>query len=150
MLSLIDLIIHFMDTLDSIFRNKKYFCFNWLPPVFNSLPNDIFLDPSNLKEFADDNFKFNKNDQKFSKRVKNNVWNGEIACYEQIFLFPQCFKSLDLQTRENQGLFEKGLIGKCKILVWCRITNKNSVLRNCCFFAVSLFAQFLTEILCKM
>ena len=27
-----------------------------------------------------------------SKRVENNVEKGEIACYEQFLLFPQCFR----------------------------------------------------------
>ena len=49
------------------------------------------LDSSKLKEFADDNFKFDKNGRKLSKRVENTVGKGEIARYEQ-FLFPQCFQ----------------------------------------------------------
>ena len=50
------------------------------------------LDSSNLKEFADDNFKFDANGRKFSKRVENTVGKGEIARYEQFLLFPQCFQ----------------------------------------------------------
>ena len=50
------------------------------------------LDSSKMKEFADDNFKFNKNGVKLSKRVENIVGKGEIACYEQFLLFPQCFQ----------------------------------------------------------
>ena len=49
------------------------------------------LDSSKLKEFADDNFKFDKNGRKLSKQVENTVGKGEIACYEQFLLFPQCF-----------------------------------------------------------
>ena len=44
-----------------------------------------------MKEFADDNFKFDKNDNKLSKWVENTVGKGEIARYEQFLLFPQCF-----------------------------------------------------------
>ena len=44
------------------------------------------------KEFADDNFKFDKNGRKLSKRVENNVGKGEIACYEQFLFLPQCFQ----------------------------------------------------------
>ena len=44
-----------------------------------------------LREFADDNFKFDENGKKFSKRVENTVGKGEIARYEQFLLFPQCF-----------------------------------------------------------
>ena len=47
---------------------------------------------SKLKEFADDNFKFDKNGRKLSKRVENTVGKGEIAHYEQFLLFQQCFQ----------------------------------------------------------
>ena len=42
------------------------------------------------EEFADNNFEFDKNGRNFSKRVENTVGKGEIACYEQFLLFPQC------------------------------------------------------------
>ena len=45
-----------------------------------------------MKEVADDNFKFDENGSKFSKRVENTVGKGEIAHYEQFLLFPQCFQ----------------------------------------------------------
>ena len=41
-------------------------------------------------EFADDNFKFNKNGRKVTKRVENTAGKGEIARYKQFLLFPQC------------------------------------------------------------
>ena len=50
------------------------------------------LDSSKQKEFADDNFKFDKNGRKLSKRAENTVGKGEIAHYEQFLLFPQCFQ----------------------------------------------------------
>ena len=50
------------------------------------------FDSSKLKEFADDNFKFDKNGRKLSKQVENAVEKGEIARYEQFLLFPQCFQ----------------------------------------------------------
>ena len=59
---------------------------------FNSLPNDKILDPSKLKEFADDSFKFDENGRKLSKREENTVGKREIARYEQFLLFPQCFQ----------------------------------------------------------
>ena len=49
------------------------------------------LDPYKLKGFAEDNLKFDENGHKFSKRVENNMGKGEIACYEQFLLLPQCF-----------------------------------------------------------
>ena len=50
------------------------------------------LDASTLKEFADDNFEFDENGRKFSKRVKNTVGMREIARVEQFPLVPQCFQ----------------------------------------------------------
>ena len=55
-------------------------------------PKQKILDPSKLKEFADDNFKFNKNGRKLSKQEENSAGKGEIARYEQFLLFPQCFQ----------------------------------------------------------
>ena len=45
-----------------------------------------------IEEFADDNFIFDENGRKLSKRVENTVGKGEIARYEQFLLFPQCFQ----------------------------------------------------------
>ena len=42
-------------------------------------PKRQILDSSRLKEFADDNFKFDKNNGKVSKRIENTVGKGEIA-----------------------------------------------------------------------
>ena len=50
------------------------------------------LDSSKMKEFADDNFKFDKNGRKLSKWVENTVGKGEMAHYEQFLPFPQCFQ----------------------------------------------------------
>ena len=45
-----------------------------------------------MKEFADDNFRFDENGRELSKRVENTVGKGGIARYEQFLLFPQCFQ----------------------------------------------------------
>ena len=45
-----------------------------------------------MKEFADDNFKFDENGKNFSKQVENTVGKGEMARYEPFLLFPQCFQ----------------------------------------------------------
>ena len=50
------------------------------------------LDSSNLKEFADDNFKFDENGSKLSKWVENTVGKGEIACLFSKNLFPRGVK----------------------------------------------------------
>ena len=45
-----------------------------------------------MKEFADDNLKFDENGRNLSKWVENSVGKGEIVRYEQFLLFPQCFQ----------------------------------------------------------
>ena len=55
-------------------------------------PKRQILDSSKLKEFADDNFKFDENGRQFSKRLENTVGKGEIARYKQFLLFPPCFQ----------------------------------------------------------
>ena len=56
---------------------------------------------SELKEFADDNFKFNENGGKLSERVENTVGKGEIACYEPFLLFQQLFQILKTFTADT-------------------------------------------------
>ena len=63
---------------------------NWI--VFNPLPDDKFFTLSKLKEFADDNFKFDENGRKLSKQVENTVGKGEIARYKSKGLFPRGVK----------------------------------------------------------
>ena len=75
---------------------SKALCFrvikNWDCVVqIYPIPKQQILDSSKLKEFADDNFKFDKNDKKFSKRVENTLGKGEIAHYKQFLLFPTVF-----------------------------------------------------------
>ena len=60
--------------------------------ILSSPPKRQILDSSKLKEFADDNFKFDENGRKFSKELENTVGKGEIARHEQFLLFPQCFQ----------------------------------------------------------
>ena len=60
--------------------------------IISLFPKQQILDSSKLKEFGDNNFKFNENDKQFSKWVENNVGKGEIAHYEQFLLFPLCFQ----------------------------------------------------------
>ena len=55
-------------------------------------PKQEILNASKLKEFADDNVKFDEHGKKLSKLLGNTVGKGEIARYEQFLLFPQCFQ----------------------------------------------------------
>ena len=66
------------------------------------------LDSSKVKEFADENFKFDENFRKLSQRVKNTVGKIEIARYEQFLLFPQCFQktyTADMQKQAEISLY---------------------------------------------
>ena len=56
--------------------------------LFIPFPKQQNLDNSKLKELADDNFKFDGNGRKLSKRIENTVGKGEIARYEQFLLLP--------------------------------------------------------------
>ena len=60
--------------------------------LINLFPNNKILDSSKLREFAEDNFKFDKNGIKLSEWVENTGGKGEIAHYEQFLVFPQCFQ----------------------------------------------------------
>ena len=54
---------------------------------------------------AEDNFKFNENGGRLSKRVENSVGKGEIANYKQFILFfYSVFKRFVLQTCKKKGL----------------------------------------------
>ena len=55
--------------------SEKIFIFFFFQPITRRQ----ILDSSKLKEFADDNFKFDENGRKLSKRVENTVGKGEIA-----------------------------------------------------------------------
>ena len=50
------------------------------------------LSSPELKEFADDNFRFGEKGKKFSKRIENAAGKEEIARYEQSLFFSQCFQ----------------------------------------------------------
>ena len=50
-----------------------------------------------MTQSADDNFEFDENTRKLSKRVENTAGKGEIAHYEQFRLFPQCFQKACFQ-----------------------------------------------------
>ena len=80
-----------LDCID--LKGTEQMHFLLFPTMFSNLsfPKRQILDSSNLKEFADNNFKFDENGREFSKRVENTVGKGEIAHYEHFLLFQQCF-----------------------------------------------------------
>ena len=72
---------------------------------FNTFPKRQILDSSRLREFADDNSKFDENRGKFSNRFENARGKGDISHYEQFLLFPRVYKKL--QTRKEKELGRK-------------------------------------------
>ena len=60
--------------------------------ILLTLPKRHILDSFKLKEFAEDNFKFDEYARMFYKWVENTVGKGEIARYEQFLLFPWGFQ----------------------------------------------------------
>ena len=70
------------------------------------------LDSSKPKEFADDNFKFDKNGRKLSKPVETTVGKGKIARYEQFLLFQQCFqKACFVEASKGVIVWERVKVG---------------------------------------
>ena len=91
--------------------------------MFNPLPDDKILDRSSLKRSADDNFKFDENSRKFSKRVENTVGKGEIAHNKKFLLFPQCFqKACFLEASKVVIMWEwVNLLPNNKFLDWSKL-----------------------------
>ena len=106
--------------LRHVFRRLLMFSSALLGSLFTenflTLSQTTIFRTSKLKEFADDNFKFDENGRKFSRWIENTVGKGEIARYEQLL---SVFKRLVLQTRENQCLFGKELRGFFVISFQC-------------------------------
>ena len=86
----------------TFYLNNAASHFYWL--LFTPFPNGQILDSAKLKEFADDNFKFNENGREFSKWLENTVRKGEIARNEQFLLFPQCFQMSCIPDTLKPGL----------------------------------------------
>ena len=76
------------------------------------------VDSYKLKEFVDDNFRFDENGRKSFKQVENIVRKGEIARYEQFLLFSTGFLK-DLYC----GHVKRGL-------VWERVTLSMPLKKN--------------------
>ena len=77
--------------------------------MIQPFPKQRILDSSKLKEFVNDNFKFDENGRKFSKLAENTIGKGEITRYEQSFLSNSVFKK---RVRQANG----ACLGKVKVL----------------------------------
>ena len=75
----------------------------------SSFAKGQILESSKFNQFADDNFKCDENDRKFSIWLENTVGKGEIALVTSNFSFSHSiFKRLLLQTRETRACLAKG------------------------------------------
>ena len=72
---------------------------------------------SKLREFADDNLKFDKNGKKFSKRVENTKEKEKLLVTNNFSFSHSVFKRVILQTRKNQGLLRKDQ-GSIHVVKW--------------------------------
>ena len=63
---------------------------------------------SKLKEFADDNFRYDENGRNFSTRVVKHYGKMRNCSLGAISPFPSVFKRLVQETHKTQGLFGKG------------------------------------------
>ena len=78
--------------------------------VFNPFPNERFYESSKLKEFAENNFKFDEMEQS-SPRGSKTLWGKENFLITSNFSFSHSvFKRLILQTGKNQVFIWKRLI----------------------------------------
>ena len=84
---------------------KKYLFTNKLS-LDSCLVNTI-LDSPKLKEFADDNSKFDENGRMFCYRVKT-LRKGEIACHKQSLLFQVFSKDLSCRQIKTRACLGKG------------------------------------------
>ena len=73
--------------------------------LLKPFPKRQIVDSAYLKDFADDNFEFDENGGKFSKRVET-LGKGEIAHYEQFLLFIEDLFCRHVKTR---AYFWRGL-----------------------------------------
>ena len=78
-------IIYYRDALSSLFPKHN-------SHVLTLSQTKKNLDPSKLKEFADNNFTFDENERKFFKMVENTVGKEKLLVKKQFLLFPQCFQ----------------------------------------------------------
>ena len=79
---------------------------------FNRLPDE---------KFADDNFKFDENGKRLSKRIENTVRKGEIARY----FSHSVFKRLISQGRQKLSLCGNGLTHYLTILHFDTLLTKD-------------------------
>ena len=81
-----------------------------------------------LQQFSN-NFNFDENGRKSSKRKENTVGKGEIACYDQFFLFPKCLQTSCTADFQLFTTFEK-VTYPINALSWVLMSGKKESSRN--------------------
>ena len=99
---------------------------------------------SKLKEFADDNFKFDENGTKLSKQVENTVGKGEIARYKQFHLFLQCFQKAYFPWA-SKGVIVWEWVNPSQTILSFDETKENGLLEQC---GKGGFQHFILFLLC--
>ena len=79
------------------------------------------LDSSEMKEFADDSFRFDENGRKFFKWVETLREKEKLLVTSNFSFSHSVFITLVLQTRKNQGLFGKRLKNRKRILLFSKV-----------------------------
>ena len=72
--------------------------------VFNSLPNDNFLDWSEFKQLADNEINVTEKLKFLLGRVENIVGKGENAGYQHFLLFLKCFQKASILRSLKVGI----------------------------------------------
>ena len=109
----------------------QHFIQNHVENVLYSITRQQIFDSPKLTEFSDDNFKFDDNGRRLSRRVENTVGKGEIARYEQFLLFPQCFQKARF-PEASKGVIVWEWVNpdpKTQIMAYCR-PPRHSISRN--------------------
>ena len=111
---------------------------NYQTTNFRLIQTEEFADNNfkfheNERKLSNNNFKFHENERKLSKQEENTVGKGEIACYEQFLLFPQCFQKARF-PRVSKGVtvgeWVKGFSGGGATIREGALTRRNTVLQN--------------------
>ena len=86
----------------------------------SSFPKRQILNSSKLKDFADDNFKFDYNYRQLSKGGRKHSGKRRNCSLRAISPIPTVFsKRLVLQIRKDNGFFGKGLMPYVKDINSC-------------------------------
>ena len=75
-----------------------------------------------MKEFADDNFKFDENGRKFTQMPIEILLEKKKLLLTSNIFFPSVFKRLKLQTHKTRGLFGNGLTVLLKLVFQIHFT----------------------------